>query len=85
MKEAFRTTADKLPAYAGVENNQGGFTLVKVSKLVDTGPLEEGRKQAYAQRFSSMLEREYAAAYLASLKQKTKVEIRKEALEKTER
>lgn len=85
LKEAFRAKADKLPAYAGVENNQGGFTLVKVSKLVETGPLEEGRKQAYAQRFSSLLEREYAAAYLASLKQKTKVEIKKDVLEKTER
>jgi peptidyl-prolyl cis-trans isomerase D len=85
LKESFRAKADKLPAYAGVENKQGGFTLVKVSKLLETGPLEEGRKQAYAQRFSGMLEREYAAAYLAGLKQKTKVEIRKDALEKTER
>ncbi|MFH1493540.1 MAG: SurA N-terminal domain-containing protein [Pseudomonadota bacterium] len=85
LKETFRAKADKLPAYTGVENKQGGFTLVKVSKLVETGALEEGRKQAYAQRFASMLEREYAAAYLSSLKQKTKVEIRKDALEKTER
>lgn len=85
LKEAFRAKADKLPAYAGVENKQGGYILIKVSKLADTGNLDEGRKQAYAQRFSSMLEREYAAAHLASLKQKAKIEVSKEALEKTER
>lgn len=85
LKATFSAKADKLPAYAGVENKQGGYTLVRVSKLVDAGPLDEGRKQAYAQRFASMLEREYAAAHLASLKQKTKIEVRKDALEKTER
>ncbi len=85
LKEAFRAKADKLPAYAGVENNQGGYTLVRVSKLVEAGVQEEARKQAYAQRFASILEREYAAAYLASLKQKAKIEVRKEALEKVER
>lgn len=85
LKEAFRAKADKLPAYAGVENKQGGYTLVKVSKLVDAGPLDEARKQAYAQRISSLLEREYAAAHLASLKLKSKIEVRKEALEKMER
>lgn len=85
MKATFGANADKLPAYAGVENNQGGYTLVKISKLVEVGDLDESRKQAYAQRFSNMLEREYAAAYLASLRQKSKIEIKKEALEKTER
>jgi peptidyl-prolyl cis-trans isomerase D len=85
LKEAFRAKADKLPAYAGVENNQGGYTLVRVSKLVEAGAQEEARKRAYAQRFASILEREYATAYLASLKQKAKIEVRKEALEKVER
>ncbi len=85
LKETFRAKTDKLPAYVGVENNQGGYTLVKVSKLVEGVGMEEGRKQAYAQRFASMLEREYATAYLSSLKQKTKIEIRKGALEKSER
>ncbi|MDO9190879.1 MAG: peptidylprolyl isomerase, partial [Sulfurimicrobium sp.] len=85
LKETFRAKADKLPAYIGIENNQGGYTLVKVTRLVEGAAMEEARKQAYAQRFANMLEREYATAYLASLKQKTKVEIRKDALEKAER
>lgn len=85
LKEVFKTKADKLPAYAGVENNQGGYTLIKLSRLVEAGAQDEARKKAYAQQFSSMLEREYATAYLVSLKQRTKIEISKEALEKTER
>lgn len=85
LKEAFKLNAVKLPGYAGVENGQGGFTLIKLSKVIEAGAVEESKKKAYAQRFASMLEQEYAAAYLASLRQKTKVEIKREVLEKSER
>lgn len=84
LKEVFRLGADKLPGYVGVENAQGGFTLVKVSRVVEAGAVDEGKKRAYAQRFSNLLEQEYAAAYLASLKQRIKVDIKREALEKSE-
>lgn len=85
LKEVFKFKGDKLPGYAGVENAQGGFTLVKVTRVIEPDTLDEGRKRAYAQRFSNMLEQEYAAAYLASLKSKAKIEIKRESLEKTER
>lgn len=85
LKETFRLGAGKLPGYVGVENAQGGFTLIKVSRIVDAGAVDEGKKRAYTQRFANMLEQEYATAYLASLKQKTKIDIKREALEKSER
>jgi peptidyl-prolyl cis-trans isomerase D len=85
LKEVFKLKGDKLPGYAGVENAQGGFTLVKVTRVIEPGTLDESRKQAYAQRFSNMLEQEYSAAYLTSLKSKTKIDIKRESLEKTER
>ncbi len=84
LKETFRLGADKLPGYVGVENAQGGFTLIKVSRIVEGGAMDEDKKRAYAQRFANLLEQEYAAVYLASLKQKIKVEIKREALEKSE-
>ena len=82
LKEVFKLKSDKLPGYAGVENAQGGFTLIKLTRVIEPGTLDENRKQAYAQRFSNMLEQEYAAAYLASLKLKTKIDIKRESLEK---
>lgn len=85
LREAFKIKSGKLPGYGGVENNQGGFTVLKVSKLVEGGVADEKMKKAYAQNFTNMLEREYASAYMASLKQKTKIDIKREALEKAER
>lgn len=85
LKEAFKVKPEKLPGYAGVENAQGGFSLIKVTRLIEAGAADEKTRQVYAQRIASLLEREYAAAYLANLKQKTKIDIKREALEKSER
>jgi len=85
LKEVFKLKGEKLPGFAGVENAQGGFTLIKMTRVIEPGTLDESRKQAYMQRFSNMLEQEYAAAYLASLKSKNKIDIKRESLEKTER
>lgn len=85
LKEVFKLKGDKLPGYAGVENAQGGFTLVKVMRVIDAGALDESRRQAYSQRFANMLEQEYAAAYLTSLKSKAKIEISRDGLDKAER
>ncbi|MEN6586696.1 MAG: SurA N-terminal domain-containing protein [Sulfuricella sp.] len=85
LKEVFKLKSDKLPGYAGVENSQGGFTLVKLTRVIEPATLDESRKQAYAQRFSNMLEQEYTADYLASLKLRTKIDIKRESLEKAER
>lgn len=84
LAEAFKLKGNKLPAYAGVENAQGGFTLVKLARVIEAGAVEEKTRQAYAQRFANMLEQESASAYLASLKQKTKIDIKREVLEKSE-
>lgn len=85
LKQAFKADAGKLPAYAGLESPQGGFTLLKISRVIEAGDIESGKRQAYAVRLQNILGQEYAAAQLASLKQKTKVEIKKENLEKSER
>lgn len=85
LKALFRLDPDKLPAYTGVENAQGGYTLLRLTRVIEPATLDESRKQAYAQRFSDMLEQEYAAAYLASLRSKAKIDIKRESLEKTER
>ncbi|MEW5942604.1 MAG: SurA N-terminal domain-containing protein [Pseudomonadota bacterium] len=85
LKQVFRADAGKLPAYAGLESPQGGFTLLKVVRVIEAGDVEASKKQAYAARLQSILGQEYAAAQLAGLKQRTKIEIKREALEKSER
>lgn len=82
LRQAFRADATKLPAYAGVENPQGGYTLVRVSRVLDSGDIPPERINALAAGLRQVLGREAISAYIATLKQQAGVRINKEQLEK---
>lgn len=85
VNQVFRVDAGKLPAYVGVESPQGGYTLIKVSKVVTPAAVDEAKQKTYAEQLRQVLGQEYFAAYLAGLKQKTEISINKAVLEKSER
>jgi peptidyl-prolyl cis-trans isomerase D len=82
---AFRADAAKLPAYAGVEDGRGGYTLVRVTRVVDVEKVAPEQEKAYVEGLREVLGQEEMLAFVASLKQKAGVEINKEALEKKDR
>jgi len=84
LNQIFRADAGKLPAYTGIENPKGGFLLIKVSKVVEPGATDPEKKKSYASQLRQALAQEYSSAYLASLKQKADISIKKEKLEKVE-
>ena len=84
VEQAFKADAHKLPAYVGVENQQGGFQLLKISKITDIGTIDEAKRKSYTQALSELLSSEYTAAYLASLKRQADIKIHKEKLVKSE-
>lgn len=84
LNQIFRADAGKLPAYTGIENPKGGYLLIKVSKLVEPGAIDPEKKKSYANQIRQALAQEYSSAYLASLKQKADISIKKEKLEKAE-
>jgi peptidyl-prolyl cis-trans isomerase D len=82
LKQIFRTDTTKLPAYAGVDNPRGGFTLVRITRVVEADTIAPDRQKALADGLRQMLGQEEMLAYVASLKQKADVKISKELLEK---
>ncbi|OGA06532.1 MAG: hypothetical protein A2W68_17695 [Betaproteobacteria bacterium RIFCSPLOWO2_02_64_14] len=85
LASAFRADPAKLPAYAGVEDGRGGFTLVQVTRIVEADKIAPERQKAIAEGLREMLGQEGMLAYVASLKQKAGIQIDKEALEKKDR
>lgn len=83
LREIFRAKTDKLPIYLGAENKQGGFNLIHLSAVTEAAKIDDQQRLAYRQRFANALSQEYMSAYLASLKQKTKVSVKAEMIEKT--
>lgn len=81
LRQAFKADVAKLPAYAGAEAG-GGYTLVRVSKLQEADAANKEKQNAIAQTLRQVAGQAELAAYLASLKQKTAVNIRKDVIER---
>ncbi len=78
-KQILRTDVSKLPAYSGVETPQG-YTLVRVTRTVEPEKIDAEKEKSLAAAMGQALLQEQNAAFLASLKQKGEVKIRKESL-----
>lgn len=82
LLQVFKADVSKLPGYAGVESPQGGFTLLRISRVVEPEKTAADRQKALAEGLAQVVAQEEMAAYVASLKQKANVKINKEQLEK---
>ena len=82
IEEAFKTATKTLPAYTGVENPQGGYSIVKITKVTDGVQTDEVKKRVFADRLNSVAAQSEFAALLASLRQAAEVTVKKDLLEK---
>jgi peptidyl-prolyl cis-trans isomerase D len=85
VRAVFQAGAKQLPAYAGLALEQGGYAVYRISKaLAPQERVAEAQQLApvLLQRTSALL---IGSAFVDSLKENTKIEIRTEMLEKAER
>ncbi len=85
LAEVFKADVGKLPAYAGIENPQGGFVLLKITRVVEADAVDIARRKAMSEELRQLLGQEELNAYVASLKLKADVKVQQERLEKKER
>ena len=78
-KQILRVDTSKLPAFAGVET-LGGYTLIRVSKVSEPEKADAEAEKNLATSIQQTYAQELTAAFLASLKQKADIKIRKEQL-----
>jgi peptidyl-prolyl cis-trans isomerase D len=81
LDRAFRVDAKKLPAYVGVET-PAGFTLVKVSKVIELDKVQDAQRVALGAQLRNAVVAEEMEATLASMRERVGVSVRREALEK---
>jgi peptidyl-prolyl cis-trans isomerase D len=77
----YKADVRKLPAFVGVENPQGGFSLVRISRVEEAKPNPE-KGAEYAQNLQQLFAQESVSAYLAYLKQKASIKVMSANLEK---
>jgi peptidyl-prolyl cis-trans isomerase D len=82
LRQAFRADTAKLPAYTGVDNPNGGYILIRVSRVVEPEKVDAERRKQVAEALRQLRGQEGMLAYVESLKQKEAVKISKELVEK---
>jgi peptidyl-prolyl cis-trans isomerase D len=85
VRQAFRVDTATLPAYAGVEAPDGGYTILKITRVVDTQDIPADRREAFTEGLRRTRGQEELTAYVASLRQKAGDKVSKDVLEKKER
>jgi len=85
QRAVFQADTSKLPAYAGVEDAQGGYVLFKIASVQEADRIDEAERKNLTEQLRQLVAQEKFSAYLASLKQQTEVQINQDKLEKKER
>lgn len=81
MLRVFQADTSKLPVYVTATDPRGGFTIYRVSKVTSPSTYDEGRLKLAAERMGDQLGRDFASAYLASLRSRSDVKIEQAQLE----
>lgn len=84
VRQAFRTDVSALPAFSGLENPQGGYVLVRVTRVVDPANIPPQRAAEIADGLRQVLGQEAMTALMADLRRKAGVTINKDQFEKKE-
>jgi peptidyl-prolyl cis-trans isomerase D len=82
LLKIFQADPTKFPAYVTGTTPRGGFAIYRVTKVIEPTSLDEARLKLASERMGEQLGREFATAYLASLKSRADVKINQQQLEK---
>jgi peptidyl-prolyl cis-trans isomerase D len=80
VNPVFKADAKKLPVYLGTANQDGGYTLVKISKVVEAAAADEAKRKATAEQLQQGVAQNEFGAALKSLRGSASVKISQSAL-----
>lgn len=76
VRQAFQVNTSKLPAYAGVENSQGGYLLVRVDEVKDIPAVDDATRARYMQEIRKLTGNELLQAYMADARKKADISMK---------
>lgn len=80
MQAIFKKELTEIPAFTGIENPQGGYTLIRINHVIepDMAALieDESKYRSFSKQLQQMLTQEETASYLTGLRQRYDVSIR---------
>lgn len=79
VREIFKADTSVLPAYVGIESHQGGYSLIRISKIIEPGIVTEDSRTNFNRQLQQMMAQEEMSAYLSGLRQRYDVIIKQDS------
>lgn len=79
IRAVFKVDASQLPTYTGIKNPQGGYTLIRISQIVEPEGVDAQKSTDFGRQLQQMMTQEETSAYLAALRQRYDVTIRRDS------
>jgi len=76
LRAIFKADAAALPSYSGVENSQGVFTLIRVSRVIQPTMPDQATRKAFAKQMQQVVTQEELTSYLAGVRARYDVSLR---------
>ena len=80
-QQVFRLDTAKLPAYAGIENAQGGYMIVRVDEVKEVDAVDANMRARYVRELRKLTGKELFQAYLADAKKHADISVKLPATE----
>jgi peptidyl-prolyl cis-trans isomerase D len=82
LRAVFMADATRLPAFTGLPNPKGGFTLIRISRVTEPVLPDAAGRKAFARQLQQVLTEEELSSYLAGVRKRYDVSVKSENLEK---
>ena len=78
LRAVFRAGANNLPVYTGAANPNGGFNLIRISKVIEPESSDTAKFGNFTKQLQQMITQEEMSSYLAALRQRYDVKIKQD-------
>lgn len=82
VRQVFKADTTKLPSYSGIEVPGGGYMLLRISRVAEAPAVDRAQQKQVGEGLTQVIGEEHFAAYVTSLRQKTKVNVNKGQIER---
>ena len=82
IEAAMKANAKSIPAYAGIDNPNGGYTLIQIAKVVEPSLADEAKVKAARARIEQAAALQQVQAMVAQVRSQADVSFSKDALTK---
>lgn len=82
LEQAMKAPVAKLPAYVGITDPQGGYTIVKISKVIDAPAADEAKIASTRQRAEQAYAQEEMMSLMGAMRKQIGVKVRTDKIEK---